>query len=511
MSLQPFEYQVQAIADCREAIRKGKSKVILCMLMGAGKSLCAFELMRLCSEKGKRSMFLCDRRMLADQALERARQQGLHAGVIMSGRVMDLNAPCQFASKQTVESWLKRERIEVPAPDLIIQDECHRAISQKNINLFNRWPNAVRIGLTATPCLGNGDGMGAYYDALIQPIMPSKLRELGRIVPVRAFAPHVPDLTGVKKDKDGDYSVKSLAERMNRENLIGDVAGWYKRLGENRPAIYFSCDVAHALSIRDEFRSQGVTSEMICDETPDDERDDIRRRSKSGDVTVVVNCDVLSEGIDWPWISCIGLVRPTKRLRRYLQNSGRGMRSDPESGKVDCVIIDHSGCVLYHGFPDIDREWPLDPCDNADKKNQEKPPGEKGTIQCVKCTAIFKGSRTCPECGHVHAMEKKPKDYAQSNGTLIEVSKGADMPPDAAKVLMQRYWCVCIGVAIKKGRKASMAAGMFSGKFGKPPWQAGVSPLPQSSKQWHEPASYVFPGFVKGKAKAMAGDAYEDE
>lgn len=501
--LKPFPYQDEAIADCRKYVIAGKRRVILCMLMGAGKTLCALELMRLCSDLGKKCLFLCDRRMLASQAVERARQQEVIAGMIMAGHGVDMTAPCQFASKQTVESWLKSGRLELPNFDLVIQDECHRAVSPKYLDLYNRWPRAVRIGLTATPVLGNGNGMGAYYDALIQPIKPSGLKEMGRIVGVRAFAPHVPDLKGVKKDKDGDYSAKSLSERMNRANLIGDVAGWWKRLAEGRPSIYFSCDVAHAMSMRDEFVAQGVAAEMICDETNDDTRDDTKRKLETGEIKVVVNCDVLAEGIDWPFVSCIGLVRPTKRLRRYLQNAGRGMRAHP--GKEDCLIIDHSGCVPYHGFPDIDRDWPLDPCDNVDKM-AEKKQKESQPMVCVKCSAVFKGSRTCPECGHVHIIVKTPKDYAQRNGTLIEVSKG-DLPAEVSVILKQRFWGMCIGVAIKRNGKAGMAAGMFSNKFGIPPWQASVTPLPSSRDGWQRPACEVFPGFARGRVNR--GDAYE--
>ncbi len=473
------------------------------MLMGGGKTLIALELMKRCCQAGRRSLFLCDRRMLSQQAVERAIDQGLPAGLILAGRGYDLDEPCQFAGRQTIESWTKRGKIVLPPVDLLIVDECHRAVSPKYLELFAKWPNAVRIGLTATPCLGNGDGMGAYYDALIQPIMPSKLREMGRIVPVRAFAPYIPDLKAIKKDKDGDYSAKSLSERMNRANLIGDVAGWWQKIGETRPSIYFACDVAHALSIRDEFRLQGVPAELICDETPDEERMDIRRRMEAGEVKVVVNCDVLSEGIDWPFVSCIGLVRPTKRLRRYLQNAGRGMRAYP--GKTDCVIIDHSGCVLYHGFPDIDRLWPLDPCDNIDKKQKDEKPAAAKPMQCAKCSAVFSGSRTCPECGHTHVIVKTAKDYAQANGTLIEVS-GGDIPEDKSIMLRQRYWNMCIGAAIKRGRRAGAACGMFSSKFGIPPWQAGVKPL-VSGSDWQRNAIEVFPGFARGKKQQ--GDAYE--
>ena len=149
------------------------------MIMSAGKTITAMELMRLCSEKGKRSLFLCDRRMLVDQAVKVAREQGLEAGVLMAGRGSNWSAPCQFASKQSLESWLKRGIVELPEFDLIVVDEAHRAVSDTFMRLVKRWPRALRVGLTATACLGNGGGMGHYYDFMVQPVQPSQLREMG--------------------------------------------------------------------------------------------------------------------------------------------------------------------------------------------------------------------------------------------------------------------------------------------------------------------------------------------
>lgn len=494
--LSPFEYQTRAIDGLREGFRGRKKRGLLAMLMGAGKTLVALNMMRLAQENGKRCLFLCDRRMLADQAVERARNEGLDSGLILASRGHDLRAPCQFASKQTILSWLARGKIELEPFNLVVVDEAHRAVSKAWLDLYSRWPQSYFVGLTATPCLGNGDGMGAYYDFLVQPIMPSALRAAGRTVRVRAFAPYVPDLKGTKTDKEGDYSARDLSRRLTRENLVRDVAGWWGKLGENRPSIYFGCDVAHATAIRDEFIRAGVPAELICDETPDEERGAIRARLESGQTKVVVNCDVLAEGIDWPFVSCIGLVRPTRRLRRYLQNAGRGMRAHP--GKVDCILIDHAGCVLYHGMPDVDREWPLEVTDNVDRINQSKKPRQSTTICCANCSHVFSGSRVCPECGHVHAFQKQPQDYAQKNGTLVEVTAG-ELPTELSATLMQRYWGSCIGMAIKRGFKAGAAAGMFSGKFKIPPWQAGVRPLPADHRDWQRPAAEVFPGFNRSR------------
>jgi hypothetical protein len=172
------------------------------------------------------------------------------------------------------------------------------------------------------------------------------------------------------------------------------------------------------------------------------------------------------------------------------------MRAYP--GKTDCLLIDHAGCVTYHGFPDVDREWPIDPNDNIDKRTQKKRQNEPSLITCAQCLAVFSGSRTCPECGHIHAWVKQPKDYAKKNGTLVEV-KGGSLPPEVDKLLKQRFWHTCIGTSIKCRKHAGMAAGMFSSKFGEPPWKAGVTPLPDEAADWQRPSWEVFPGFGRRK------------
>src|SRR5260370_33694835 len=149
----PLTYQTKAIDELRAAFMAGKRRGILCMLMGAGKTLCALELMRLSMEKSRKCLFLCDRRMLAQQAIERAEDQRLFAGLLLSGRGSDLSAPCQFASKQTVISWLARGRIELPDFELLLVDACHRATGEAWQAPLKLWPNAFIGGLTATPSL----------------------------------------------------------------------------------------------------------------------------------------------------------------------------------------------------------------------------------------------------------------------------------------------------------------------------------------------------------------------
>lgn len=504
---QPRPHQLAAIDGLRAGIRRGHRRLLLVMLMGAGKTITALEMIRLAVEKCNPCLFLCDRRMIADQGVREADDYGLHAGLLMAGRGVDLLALTQFASKQTLESWLARDRFPIlPDFKIIVVDEAHRASSTAWRKLLERWPDAIVIGLTATPCHGDGSGLGDFYEWMVQPIKPSELLARELIVPAKCYAPHVPNLKGVGRGADGDYSLRQLEQRLNKANLVGDVVGWWKKLGEDRTSVYFATEVSHALSIRNEFRAAGITAEVIDQDSTDEERASYKARLKDRSLRVLVSVDVMTEGVDIPEIQLIGLVRPTKRLRRYLQMVGRGLRPCPEIGKFDCLVIDHGGCVLYHGFPGADHEWTLDTKTKADevvRKRMEN--GELAQpIVCPKCSATFSGTRICPVCGH--ELKRKARAVASRAGTLVAVGgDGRAMTPEMQSKIRRQVWFMAISRAIKVGAKATMAAAIFRNRFGIGPEDAGVEPMPVGG--WWKPAVEAFPTMAKGRITGEKAEA----
>lgn len=493
----PRDYQESAVTTARGHAAAGRRDVLIAMLMGAGKTGVAMMLMRACEDKGKRSLFVCDRRMLVNQAAEEALSWGFSGGVIMSGKAQDLAAPSQFASIQTLHAWaIKKQKIELPPADLLIIDEAHRHDGRIAQALREKYPNAFRLGLTATPCTPKGHGLGDQgWKALVCPVTPSELRKRDLIVPCKCFVPYIPKLKGVSKDKDGDWSARKLSTVLNRKNLVGDVVGWWKKLAEGRPSLYFLCDVAHAVDTRREFLEAGVACELIYAATDDDEREAIKQRLEAGVTKVVVNCDTCVEGVNWEFVSCIGLVRPTRSFRRFLQMCGRGFRRYP--GKDDVLIIDHGGCAVAHGYPDQDFDWSLDPEDDANARAaaRQKDPRNPVWHRCPECTLMFRGARICPHCGHVLNPELRGKKAGQTidptSGTLIEMSRDDELNEDVLAKARQKYWCVCICFAIKKGWRAGGAKMMFRKKYGLPE-NAKVGPLPATPDLWDHYASSVF-------------------
>jgi superfamily II DNA or RNA helicase len=175
---------------------------------------------------------------------------------------------------------------------------------------------------------------------MIEGPQTAKLIELGALVPAKVFAPVYRDVATGVGVAQGDYVISALSRRMNTDDLVGDIVTEWLAHGESRPTVAFSVDVDHAVHIRDRFRHAGVVAEYVCGSTPLGEREQILAALGLGEVKVVANCMVLTEGWDCPPVSCIILARPTRQLGLYRQMAGRGLR--PCEGKIDCVFLDQA-------------------------------------------------------------------------------------------------------------------------------------------------------------------------
>jgi DNA repair protein RadD len=236
---------------------------------------------------------------------------------------------------------LRSRRIDLPPAELIVVDECHHARARTWQEIIEAYPNAVVLGLTATPARGDGRGLGNIFDCLIESATIKELIERGFLVSPVYYAPtRRPDLEGVHIRR-GDYVESELAERMNTAKLVGDIVEHYHRITKaQRHTVIFCVNVAHSRAVRDALRRSGVLAEHIDGSTPAEERDAILARLKDGSVDVVCNCQVLTEGWDCPVADCVILARPTKSLVLFRQMVGRALRSHP--GKPDALVIDQS-------------------------------------------------------------------------------------------------------------------------------------------------------------------------
>ena len=334
------DYQAQAIEQLEKA-----TKALYVLPTGGGKTVIAIDVMMRSVQRGERALMLTHRREILRQT---SLKIPIDHGLIQAGLNIDLEYPVQVASIQTL--WarcMRSNKVSLPPADLIIIDEAHHIAARTWRLILEAYPNARRIGLTATPCRADGRGLGNYFERLILGPQIPELIARKYLVPTVYYAPANPDLKGVET-RQGDYVVSQLADRMNRDDLVGDIVSNWHKLAQRRKTLVFCVDVAHSVHVKNEFLKSDVKAEHVDGGTPKAERDAILARLASGETEVLCNCMVLTEGFDLPAISCIVLARPTKQLGLFRQMAGRGLR--PAPGKSNLVLIDHSGAVFRHGL-----------------------------------------------------------------------------------------------------------------------------------------------------------------
>lgn len=478
-------YQAEAIAGIDEAVEAGARAPLLVLPTGAGKTVIASEILRRHAESGRRALFLAPRRELIDQASEKLTRCGVEHGVILAGaeHLRASYARIQVASIDTLQSRLRRLG-EVPDAwgiSLVIIDEAHLAVTERRKALLDQWPDAVRIGLTATPTRKDGRALGRMFDRLIEPVTTADLTEQGYLAPARYFSLSQPDLERVKIVA-GDYNQRDLEKAVNRPNLVGDIVATWLRQAASRRTIVFCVGIGHSAAMAEAFLRAGVSAEHIDGEMTIADREGILERFRSGRTQVLTNAFLASYGFDLPEVSCITLARPTKSLMLYLQMLGRGLRV--ADGKQDCLVLDHSGCVHRFGFATDRRPWTLDGAQSlaAGGRPERRESAQPKQIECSECRAVFSRTRACPECGYRLPAPTRPIETL--DGDLVEI--GAGMPEDAREK-MAFYLELC-GYAAQKRYKPGFATAKYRERYEDwPPreWKALPAAVPSlATRRW---------------------------
>ncbi len=408
-------YQVKGYHDCRQALAQGIYKILIVLPTGGGKTTLASHIIDSAEKKGSRILFLAHRKELIDQASRRLDDEGIDHGIIKAGNKRYyplLNV--QVGSVQT----LSRRRHQRPPADLIVVDEAHHINGKSYLDLLADYPDAVVLGLTATPYRTDGSGLGAVFNTIVNPITMQGLIDLKVLVPYRVFStPMEPEWKKVKV-KRGEFDNASVEKIVNTTELVGDIYVHWKKHAEGRQTVIFAHSLRHALRIKEDFLAHGVPGEYLDADTPDDERDSILTRLASGELRFVVNMGILTEGWDCPIVSCVILARPTKSCGLYIQMGGRGLRSFTD--KVDCIILDHGGNTARFGFLADDREFSLE-----GRAFKEKTPAEIRITTCRNCFAVFRGP-ACTACGQASLTAERDVLPETKDGALTELNQAEE-------------------------------------------------------------------------------------
>ena len=414
LALRP--YQDKIIAGVRDAYLQGYRAPLAVAPTGAGKTVIFSYIAANTNARGKRVMILVHRVELLRQTSDKLFQLGVDHGLVNPKYTPAAYKNVQVASVQTLIRRLNKHQ----PPDLIIVDEAHHATAGTWRKIIEHWPKARVLGVTATPCRGDGKGLGAHaggiFDTLVMGPQIKELIDGGFLVSPKVYAPlERIDLSGVAT-KMGDYEKHGLELAVDKPKITGHAVEHYKQLCDGAPAVVFCVSIKHAQHVAEEFRAAGYRAYAVDGSQDDETRKRILAGLGNGQVQVVTSCDLISEGTDIPAIGCAILLRPTQSLGLYLQQVGRALRPSP--GKPYAVILDHVGNVLMHGLPDDVRDWSLDGIERR-KKGEKKEKGIR-VEQCEKCFVVYEPQPVCPSCGH----QKVVKDSApqQVDGTLREVT-----------------------------------------------------------------------------------------
>jgi len=410
MQLRP--YQHKAITDLRAAYRSGARAPLLVAPTGAGKTVILAAIASSAVARDRQVLILVHRRELIRQASAKLTAAGVRHGVLAAG-FPTMPASVQLASVQTLNKRL--DYIDCN-PSLIIIDEAHHAVSRTWAHLLRQWPNAYRLGVTATPCRLDGRGLSAAFDALVMGPSVQTLTSAGYLAPARIYAPPiVADLAGIRK-RAGDFAVGESAAAMDRPSVTGDAISHYQRLAAGQQAIAFCCNIAHAESVAASFNAAGIKAATLLGSHRPGVRDQVVVDFARGRLQVLVTVDVVSEGFDIPAAGCAILLRPTQSLSLYMQQVGRVLR--PAAGKAAAIILDHVGNVNRHGFPDDRHCWTLD--DGI--RRAAAGPAAPSVRTCPACYAAFKPAPICPCCGH-EQPPSKARALQQVDGDLKELKR----------------------------------------------------------------------------------------
>lgn len=204
------------------------------------------------------------------------------------------------------------------------------------------------LGVTATPNRTDAIGLGCVFQSLAYNYELRKAIEDGWLVPITALAIETDTSLDDVRTSRGDFQQNQLADTVNTEarNKLA-VAAWQDHAA-GRSTLAFTVDVAHAHSLAETFMAAGIEARAISGETPKDERRATLAAFSRGQIPVITNCMVLTEGTDLPIASCILHAKPTKSATLYEQMTGRGLRLAP--GKADCLVIDLVDVARKHSL-----------------------------------------------------------------------------------------------------------------------------------------------------------------
>lgn len=366
MALRP--YQKDAEDQIFASWKDGYKNLMYQLVTGGGKTELFTDIIRKFLLAKKRAMLIAHREELIAQAWDKLYKKQIFSGIIKGDVKRNYSLPCQVASIQTIA-----RRSELPKAHVVIIDEAHHSEYENTYGraLLDHFPNSYVLGVTATPYRLSGKGFTNLYEKLITGPTFKELVAWGYLTPLRLFIGDRPDLRLIKQSK-GDYEIEEAAKAMALVPLVDS----YLEHCAGMCGVVFACNVKHSNQVVSQYRDRGISAAHLDATTPAEERRQILQRFKAGQLKVISNVGIITEGFDFPDMEFVQLARPTKSLSMFLQMIGRVTRTDYNvikdatdddarrllvslSKKPFGYVLDNAGCIEEHGMPDKEHNWQM--------------------------------------------------------------------------------------------------------------------------------------------------------
>jgi len=349
MELRP--YQQRALEAVREAYRRKHRQVLVVMPTGTGKTVLFAEISRLA--KGP-VLVLAHRQELVEQARDKIAVWCDDVVAVEMADRRELTRPNGERPKIAVASiqTLQRRLKEIPrdAFRIVVIDEAHHSTADSFRAVIEHFDAHV-LGVTATPERSDGMKLGEVFSEVAFDYDLLTATEDGWLAPIRSFLVKTEaDFSGIRKIA-GELATRDVEEVLTQDLHLVEMADPILRERGVRPAIVFAASVAHSKALARVLNQ--LSGDPHCAVSLDgthklEERAAVIRRFKRGEVKVLVNCSLFTEGFDVPEISLVAIARPVLSRSFYAQMVGRGTRLAPN--KDDLLVLDFVPANCRHSL-----------------------------------------------------------------------------------------------------------------------------------------------------------------
>ncbi len=238
-------------------------------------------------------------------------------------------------------------------PGLVVVDEAHHSLAATYRTLWDKFPEAGKLGMIATPCRMQKKSFLPLYDCLLASWSIKEFIRRGRLslydyVASNANSEEQRIIDGLeRRGADGDYSVPEMSRKLGTPALTERLYRSMRQYAPGKKGIVYAVDIRHADGIAACYSAKGVNAVAIDCKTPPKVRRQYVEDFKKGNIRVIVNVDIFSEGFDCPDVEFIQIARPTLSLSKYMQMIGRGLRVHAGTCTCRCILEGDRDCVYY--------------------------------------------------------------------------------------------------------------------------------------------------------------------